>query len=57
MSTKTLIWAGLFIGSSAGSFLPTLFGQGIFSGWSILWSTVGGILGIWVGYKLGEALF
>lgn len=54
MSTKTLIWAGLVIGSSLGSYLPTLFGQDMFSGWAILWSAIGSILGVWAGYKIGQ---
>lgn len=57
MSTKTLIWAGLFIGSTLGSYLPTLFGQSVFGGWSIIWSAVGGIVGVWIGYKMGEKYF
>jgi len=40
------------IGSTLGGYLPTLFGVGIFSGWDILSGLVGGILFIWIGYKL-----
>ncbi len=36
-----------------GSYVPMLFGDhGILSGWSILGSTIGGFIGIWIGVKL-----
>jgi hypothetical protein len=57
MSTKTLIWVGLTIGSTIGSYLPTLFGNDIFSVWSIIWSGIGGIAGVWAGYTLGQKFF
>jgi cytochrome c oxidase subunit IV len=54
MSTKTLIWTFLVIFSTIGSYLPSLFGLDMFSLWSIIGGALGGILGIYVGYKLGE---
>lgn len=57
MSTKTLVWAGLFLGSSIGGYLPALFGQDVFSMWSVIGSTVGGIAGVYIGYKIGNELF
>jgi len=51
MSRKTLCYIGGGIGSTAGGYLPSLWGTGIFSGWSILLSLVGGILGVWLAYK------
>lgn len=57
MTTKTCVWIGLFIGSTIGSYLPSLFGIGIFSGWSIILSAAGGIAGIWIGFRLGEEYF
>lgn len=54
MSKKTLISAGVIIGSIIGGYLPLLFGAGLLSYSSVLFSGVGGILGIWVGYKLGD---
>ena len=54
MSTKTLIYTGLFTGSTIGGFIPMLWGDSAFSISSVLLSGVGGILGIIAGYKLGD---
>jgi hypothetical protein len=51
-----LIWIGLSIGSTLGSYLPTIWGAGVFSFASLFGSALGGILGIWLGYKMGQAL-
>jgi len=53
MTTKTMVWIGLFIGSTIGGYLPSFFGASVFSGWSIFGSTLGGALGIWAGYRFG----
>ena len=54
--SKNLIWFGLFVGSSLGSYAPSLFGVDMFSLWSIVGSVVGGVAGIFAGYKLGNML-
>ena len=51
---KKLIWLGMFVGSSLGGYLPSLWGDSIFSLWSILLSAIGGFLGIWIGYRLSN---
>lgn len=51
---KLLIFFFLFVGSMIGSFIPLLWGGSLLSFSSILWSTVGGLAGIVVGFKLGE---
>ena len=56
MSTKTWIWIGVFIGSTAGSYVPSLWGEGFLSFSSILASTVGGLVGIWLGFKIGQMI-
>ncbi len=54
---KTLIWIGIFVGGTAGGWLGGLLDHGNWlGGWSILLSTVGSIVGIWAGYKLGKNL-
>jgi len=54
---KLFIWLGMFIGASAGGMAPQLWGAGLFSGWGLLLSVLGGITGLWAGYKVGRALF
>ena len=50
MSRKKLIILGMVVGSIAGGYLPALFGlDGLMV--SLLSSFIGGIIGIWVGYK------
>jgi len=56
MSTKTLIWIFLFIGSGIGGYLPALWGASLFSYSSIIGSTIGGIAGVILGMKLGRTL-
>lgn len=51
---KLFITLGMIVGSIAGGYLPMLFGAGLFSMTSIITSTIGGLLGIYIGYKLGE---
>lgn len=57
MTTKTCVWIGLFIGTSIGSAMPFLWQGDPFSISAILLSAGGGLAGIFVGYKIGNALF
>ena len=52
MSRKTLIWIFLGVGSTIGGYIPALWGDGIFSMWSVVLSAAGGLLGIWAALKL-----
>ena len=54
MNSRFLIMLGLFVGSTAGSFLPSLWGASWFSMWSIFLGMVGGLFGIWAGYKVSR---
>ncbi len=54
MESKKLIWFGVAVGSAIGGYLPLLWGGNLFSFTSIILTAVGGIAGIWVGYKLGD---
>ncbi len=56
MSKKTLIWIGIFVGSTIGSFIPSLWGVDLLSLSSMFWSAMGAVAGIWAGYKLGNYL-
>ena len=52
MNSKPMIWIGMFIGSTIGGFIPSLWGSNFLSFSSILLTAVGGIIGIWLGFKL-----
>jgi hypothetical protein len=51
MSRKSMIMAGMLAGSFAGGYAATLFGADAISFASLLGSTAGGILGIWIAFR------
>lgn len=54
---KSLIYIGATIGGIAGAYIPALWGDSnMFSGWSLLMGAIGGVIGIYVGYKIQENL-
>lgn len=54
MSTKAAVFWGMIIGSTIGGFIPSLWGSGLFSYAGILGNAIGGIVGIFVGFKLSN---
>ncbi len=54
MNSKSLIWIFLSIGSAVGGYIPTLWGAGLFSFSSVIFTAVGGILGIYLGVILSN---
>ncbi len=54
MSTKAWVTMLMLVGSIIGGYLPILLGASGLSMWTILTSAVGGVLGIWIGLKLGD---
>ena len=54
MNTKSLIWIGVFVGGTVGGAIPMLWGSDMLSMSSIFLSMVGGLAGIWAGFKLGQ---
>ncbi len=54
METKHLIWIGMTLGSAVGGYVPLLWGGSVFSFTSIILTAIGGLAGIWAGYKLGN---
>ncbi len=52
MSDKQLIWLGAFVGSTAGGFLPLLWHASLLSVSGIICSAIGGLLGIWLAWKM-----
>jgi uncharacterized membrane protein YeaQ/YmgE (transglycosylase-associated protein family) len=54
---KALIWIGITIGGLLGGWLGAVMDHGNSLGaLSILLGTVGSLIGIWAGYKLGKSL-
>lgn len=56
MGKKTLIYLFMGIGSFVGGWLPTLWGASALGGLSMLGGLIGGGLGIWGGFKLGQTI-
>ncbi len=51
---KLIIGLGAFVGSSIGGYIPVLWGGSMFSFVSILFSLIGGIGGIVLGYRAAK---
>ena len=56
MNTKTLIWIGVTVGSAIGGWIPTLWDASFISFSGIIGSTIGGIVGIYAGFKLSQMI-
>ncbi|HSX17108.1 MAG TPA: hypothetical protein VLH86_03350 [Patescibacteria group bacterium] len=57
MGTKTLIWIGIFIGSSVGGWAGAALSHGNWLSWqSLLGGLIGSFLGIYAGYKANDYL-
>jgi len=46
----------VFVGGTIGGWIPTIFGADWLSMWSIFGNMLGGLAGIWVGYKVGQMI-
>lgn len=55
MNAKALITIGMIAGSALGGWLPTLWGADPFSLASMGAGMLGGLAGIWAGYRLSRA--
>ena len=56
MDARKLCWAGMIIGSGVGGYLPVLWGGEVISFAGVTCSLIGGLGGIWLGYRLGRSL-
>lgn len=54
MNSRPLIWIGMIVGSTVGGFVPALWGDSMFSMSSIILSTIGGVAGIVIGFKISH---
>ena len=56
MDLKKLCWIGAIVGSSIGGYVPVLWGGSMLSLSGVLLSMVGGLAGIWIGYRIGQSI-
>ncbi|MBN1384388.1 MAG: hypothetical protein JW983_05885 [Elusimicrobia bacterium] len=56
MNPKTLIFICMGIGSYIGGYIPKFFGASVFSFYGLICGFVGGIAGIYIGYKISKNL-
>jgi len=50
-----MVWGGMIIGSTAGAYAPYLWGNySFFSFSSVIFTAVGGLIGIWIAWKLSN---
>jgi hypothetical protein len=54
MGAKGLIWIGAIVGSTLGGLLPSLWHAPFWSMWGLVLSTIGGLAGIWAGWKVSR---
>jgi hypothetical protein len=54
MTDKKMIWIGIVVGSTLGGMIPSLWHASMFSLWGLFFSTLGGLAGIWLGWKLSR---
>jgi hypothetical protein len=52
MNTRQIILTATLVGTTIGSFIPTLWGDSFLSMWSVVLTAVGGLVGIYIGYKI-----
>jgi uncharacterized membrane protein YeaQ/YmgE (transglycosylase-associated protein family) len=51
MSPRTQTYIAMFVGSTIGGMIPMLWGAGAFSFSSIIFSTIGAIIGVYIAFK------
>ncbi len=54
MESKKIILFTMSVGMVIFGYIPSLWGESSFSVTSVLFSGVGGALGIWIGWKLSR---
>ena len=54
MNSKTPVLIGTLVGSAIGGFIPSLWGASAFSFSSIIFGSIGAIIGIYIGFKLSN---
>ncbi len=52
MESRKIMWLLLSLGGFLGGYIPLLWGDSYFSFSSIIFSSLGAILGIWIAFKI-----
>ncbi len=52
MESRSVIWIAMLVGSTIGGFIPALWGANFLSISSVFCSALGGLAGIWIGFKI-----
>jgi predicted MFS family arabinose efflux permease len=52
MPSRVLIWVAILIGSTIGGAIPELWGAEMLSFTSLLLSGIGGLVGLWIAFKI-----
>jgi len=56
VTPKRAVFFGMMAGSVLGGWLPSLWGAGGLTMSAMVFSTVGGLAGIWAGWKISQSL-
>ncbi len=51
---KKLVYLFMTIGSLIGGYVPSLWDAGMFSLSGVIFTAIGGFVGIWAGYKMSS---
>ena len=52
MTKKSMIMLAMAIGSTIGAYIPVIFGASAFSMTSLITAAIGGLVGIWIAFKI-----
>lgn len=50
------MWVGVFVGGILGQLIPSLWGVDALSITSSFFSLVGGLVGLWIGFRIDQSL-
>jgi hypothetical protein len=54
MDSKKLVWLGMIVFGFIGGYIPVLFGAASFSMSTVFGNMIGGLVGIYAGFKVSQ---